>query len=326
MKVAYKTVFILGFVMFLISCGSGSGDNEDKNSSNWPPATENEVPDSYGFVIDSPVAGLRYVSGKHYGVTDDEGRFGYIEDENVQFFIGDIRLGVSVMPSARVTPFELAGSDASVAINIARFLQTLDDDGEPSNGIIVNDAVHSLAEGVELNFASAGWIEKKFFEYEYEVVDDRIVPIFSDEELAIQQLLTKLNAATSVDTVTLVSGYDAYTHFSTTLNAIIDSLETEANSVASRSLCSSDDQCEIVSLLSRDTYFCGSDGPVLTYSTLDIELGVFDEIVNERGALIGVKTQLESEVDSGIDWTGSCLSYSRVPYAICGEDSRCEVR
>lgn len=114
-KIGYRAVFIFGFVMLLISCGGGSSDNsgssEEVSGSNWPPATENEAPDSYGFVIDSPVAGLRYVSGMHYGVTDDEGRFGYIEDEGVQFFIGDIRLGVLVVPSARVTPYELARTD-----------------------------------------------------------------------------------------------------------------------------------------------------------------------------------------------------------------------
>lgn len=153
-----------------------------------------------------------------------------------------------------------------------------------------------------------------------------LVPILSAEEFAIQRLMTKLNAATSVDTATLVSGYDAYIHFSTTLDTIIDSLEVDASLVAGSSLCSNDDQCEIVLLQSRDTYFCGFDGTVLSYSTLDVELDVFDEIVNEREALIGVKIQLESEVDSGTYWSGSCGSTSKVPYATCGEDSRCGVK
>jgi len=45
----------------------------------------------------------------------------------------------------RATPLE-------VAANIAVFLQTLDDDGDPSNGIRIPAAIHGLAAGVSIDF------------------------------------------------------------------------------------------------------------------------------------------------------------------------------
>ena len=79
MVIVYRAVFILGFVISLISCGSGgsdtSGYNDERSNSNWPPSTLNKAPDTFGVIVDSPVAGLRYVSGEHYGITDDVGRW-----------------------------------------------------------------------------------------------------------------------------------------------------------------------------------------------------------------------------------------------------------
>jgi len=70
------------------------------------------VAEAFGNVGDSPVSGLRYKSGNHCGITDSAGKYSYLQGESVGFFIGDIRIGHAITPSARVTPYELANSEA----------------------------------------------------------------------------------------------------------------------------------------------------------------------------------------------------------------------
>lgn len=102
-----------------------------------------------GVFSDSPVGGLSYTTATTEGVTNSNGQFKYREGETVVFGIGNLVLPV-VVGSDLVTPLDMAGSDDVTdpeVVNIARLLQSLDDDDDPDNGIsIPPNAAHSFIE------------------------------------------------------------------------------------------------------------------------------------------------------------------------------------
>ncbi|MCG8317072.1 MAG: hypothetical protein MI976_27960 [Pseudomonadales bacterium] len=110
-----------------------------------------------GQFIDSPVAGLFYRTETLEGFTDHNGYFEYRQGETVSFHIGNIDLG-STDVSAVVTPEDLAeessGTLSDTAVNILRLLQTLDEDGDPSNGIAISDSTHVAASQIQENSIS----------------------------------------------------------------------------------------------------------------------------------------------------------------------------
>ena len=109
-----------------------------------------------GMLFDSPVSGVNYNTATQSGVTDAQGNYSYLPGETVTFSIGDI-----TFPPAKaaqvVTPLDMVGktdlTDTSV-INITRLLQTLDVDGDPSNGIEISTAAHTAATGLTIDFQS----------------------------------------------------------------------------------------------------------------------------------------------------------------------------
>lgn len=102
-------------------------------------------------------------------------------------------------PAARLTPYELASSAPESAMNIARFLQTLDNDANPGNGIHINDAVHVLAEDRTLGFSSAEW--QDLWYSGLELVDGKWIAT----RPAIELLVYELTSATEAGARDLVS-------------------------------------------------------------------------------------------------------------------------
>lgn len=106
-----------------------------------------------GHLVDRPVAGVEYRSGDTSGVTDASGGFDYPLGTAVEFRIGGIILG-SAPGNAMITLFDLApGSDEAsrnAVTNLARLLQTLDDDGIAGNGLQIGPAVRQAAANLSL--------------------------------------------------------------------------------------------------------------------------------------------------------------------------------
>lgn len=125
----------------LLSCGGDDNDGGDIFKQ--------------GKFVDSAVQGITYVSGDQVGVTNAKGAFSYYDGNNVRFSIGDIFLGTG--PGKEVmSPIDLVPGATDVTnpavINIARFLQTLDDDANLANGIQITGVQSSLAVGKSVNF------------------------------------------------------------------------------------------------------------------------------------------------------------------------------
>ena len=112
------------------------------------------TPLTAGIFVDAPVEGLSYASGSITGTTDATGRFLYTPGANVTFSLGDIAFP-PVAGAAMVTPVDLVsgtGAQDPAAVAIARLLQSADADGNPSNGIRLDN--NKLAKGAK---APANW-------------------------------------------------------------------------------------------------------------------------------------------------------------------------
>lgn len=101
----------------------------------------------------------------------DKGSFRFLDGQTVAFALGDTDLGETA-GQERVTPFDLAGVDEEavgecdvdealpegdfrVVHNLAVLLQTMDTDGDPSNGIDISSEVADLFEGVSVDVDQA---------------------------------------------------------------------------------------------------------------------------------------------------------------------------
>ncbi len=104
-------------------------------------------PASVGVFVDSPVVNIGYETETQSGVTNDRGEYRYLPGETVVFSIGDLQLP-PVLADGVVTPLDLAGTTDTgdqVVVNIIRLLQTLDQDGDPENGITITEAAKTAA-------------------------------------------------------------------------------------------------------------------------------------------------------------------------------------
>jgi len=167
MKISARLVLllVLGGSFSFVACNDdgGVGEGEFEN----------------GYYIDHLVSGVTYSTKGNGGATlegktgedNDPGLFKYLDGEMVAFSLGDTDLG-EVIGKPRVSPFDLAGveetavggcdadgelpdDDFRIVHNMAVLLQTFDDDGEPSNGIVISAAVASLFENVSINLDQA---------------------------------------------------------------------------------------------------------------------------------------------------------------------------
>lgn len=139
MKISLATVGILAFL--LAGCGGSGGGN-----SNQAVLT--------GQFVDSPVSGLKYQTASQSGTTNEKGEFRYIAGENVTFSVGNVVFS-AVASNTVITPLDLANTsdikDQRVG-NILVFLQSLDADGDPSNGITIPaDAMAKAKAAINFN-------------------------------------------------------------------------------------------------------------------------------------------------------------------------------
>lgn len=129
------TYLFCGAVSVLTGCGGGGAG---ANSSASPLT---------GVFLDSAVGGISYRTETQSGITNSKGEFQYIAGETVTFSIGKIDLP-SAVAAATITPLTLAGtSDVNnqKVSNILVLLQSLDQDGDPGNGITIPVAAAALA-------------------------------------------------------------------------------------------------------------------------------------------------------------------------------------
>ena len=112
--------------------------------------------------VAGPIRGLRYETPTRSGVTNDRGEFDYAPGECVTFLVGGLVLGAAD-GAPRLNLAQLVNrADGKVdrlhdpmVTNLARFVQTLDHDGDFENGITIAPAVHDAIGPIVLNFNQA---------------------------------------------------------------------------------------------------------------------------------------------------------------------------
>ncbi|RXI37607.1 hypothetical protein CRU99_11665 [Malaciobacter mytili] len=141
---------VVGGVVAASNSSNGGGGSSDSSTSI-----------SSGYLVDSPVAGAtykRFIDTNNNGILDGQetliasgttsadGSFNYSAGETIVFEIAGITLGKmtssEISADGKVFPQDILGLERtdvtdSRVTNMAKLLQTLDSDGDPSNGITV---------------------------------------------------------------------------------------------------------------------------------------------------------------------------------------------
>ena len=135
-------IMMCSIMLFIAGCGGG-GDGAG------------EPIDHSGVFVDSPVEGLDYETSSKFGLTGPSGSFNYRKGEMITFSIGDVILG-KAMANDFLTPIDLvlvaADETDSTVTNICRLLQSLDQDGNSQNGILITPQIRAEVVGRPIDF------------------------------------------------------------------------------------------------------------------------------------------------------------------------------
>jgi DNA-binding beta-propeller fold protein YncE len=182
MKFSYA---ILGStLLFLFACGGGGGTST-----------------AVGVFVDAPVEGLTYESDGITGTTDSAGKFLYRIGKTVTFSVNGVTLP-SVQGASLITPVDLVGAsspDSPEAVYIARFLQSLDSDGNPSiDGIKIDKS--KLATGA---VTPANWTTDPLAS----LVTPAALALAPDEATARNHMKTQIATLSGLPRMSLVGRY-----------------------------------------------------------------------------------------------------------------------
>lgn len=148
LSITIKRVSIqLMLFLFFSACG-GSGTSESTtnnfNSEAVNTTIEPQFEEVTGQFIDGPVAGLSYrCSSGRSGTTDNEGKFTCYDGNTITFKVGDVFLG-EILVDQIITPLSLYPNSPQAAVNVARLLQSLDDDDDLTSINIDSTEVRGL--------------------------------------------------------------------------------------------------------------------------------------------------------------------------------------
>ncbi|PKH88276.1 DM13 domain-containing protein [Colwellia sp. Bg11-28] len=188
---AYKLLISSALVLCLTACGSDSSTSEAPIT---PEPALPEVSTYTGQFFDSAVAGLNYKTASQSGQTNQLGEFQFQGKESIIFSIGGIELP-STVANLYLTPLDIyqtQDTNQIEVVNLLRLLQSLDADGDASNGIEIEESVHQLAANLTIDFSA------------------------SDFEQQVADLVSKSGAVNQA----LISATMAIDHFKLTLNEI----------------------------------------------------------------------------------------------------------
>ncbi|AMV71273.1 hypothetical protein JCM30471_31110 [Desulfuromonas carbonis] len=145
MNCLLKIPVLLSLTILAVACGGGGGGGGDNAPAAAPSST------MVGSFIDSPVDGLTYRTPSQSGNTNSSGEFTYKKGEFIEFFLGKTRLGQTLARSV-VTPVDLflgASLEDKRVVNLARLLQTLDLDSDPTNGITLGSGIANFDQALD---------------------------------------------------------------------------------------------------------------------------------------------------------------------------------
>lgn len=187
----------------LTACGGGGGSAgapATTTSTNTAPTTPSPQPAKMGVFLDAPVQGLtiKRVDGTS-STTGPYGQFAYNSGETLSFYLGTKKLG-DVIAQSVVSPlslFKTADKQDVRVINLLRLLQSLDTDGDLTNGITLSQNTLTSAS------AAVSSLDFTLSQAEFE------------NSASVLALLSTQKTGLS-----LVSALDAANHFDQSLNTV----------------------------------------------------------------------------------------------------------
>ena len=208
-------MFVVVLLVTLTACGGGGGGNGGGGDGGGGTVAAAPTPLT-GTFIDSPVQGIGYTTATQSGTTNANGEFQYLGGETVTFNVGSVQLP-PVAANTTITPLSIANTadvNHQMVSNILVFLQSLDSDGNPANGISIPTSA-TIAATASINFD---------------------VP---PATFAANPIVTSLIANSGATTKTLVSASSAIANFQSTLTALSATASGTASSSSSSSSTSS---------------------------------------------------------------------------------------
>ena len=182
-KFAWTLLVSISFC-FLSACGGGGGGDSSASSpgtgsGTTPPATGTPTPTPTppatggttptvltGLFLDSAVVNIKYKTATQPGTTNALGQFNYVAGETVTFSVGSVTLPPT-LAAATITPMSLANTTDmgnNTVLNLLVFLQSLDDDGIPGNGIKIPETAHAAATtSIDFNVSPAAFRSNPVF-------------------------------------------------------------------------------------------------------------------------------------------------------------------
>jgi len=136
MKYTFHKVLLSGLTLsLLLGCGNSTSSVDTRGT---------------GYYIDSAVQGINYECGGIKGVTEKDGKFTFETGKDCEFKVADVSLR-----KVKATALSNNISILENNVTVARFLQTIDNDGDATNGIhIETNTIDSIKKGLaDKNFA-----------------------------------------------------------------------------------------------------------------------------------------------------------------------------
>ncbi len=187
-----KKVNLLGLSVvataILVGCGGGSGGTAVKTGT--------------GYYVDAPIEGVNYKCGSKTGITDKDGKFIFEQGTGCEFYVGGIKL-------REVSKDELKDGKKVLEndIEVAQFLQSIDVDGNLSNGIqITKDVLKVLNEALKgkKDIPKGEELEKTVSEVEQQV------PHFKGKVRTKEEVVKHLEKTATQITKELLAGKTFY--------------------------------------------------------------------------------------------------------------------
>lgn len=153
----FKTLLGLALIgmMMIAAAGCDSGDSSDSSSAATDPTDPTDSDVLTGVFVDSPVKGLYYETATQQNYTDEAGRFRYKANETIRFSLGAAAFG-EAQAKPYMTPMDLVVGaqdvDDPAVTNMGRFMQGLDEDGDPENGIQIPAEAEEALANAAINF------------------------------------------------------------------------------------------------------------------------------------------------------------------------------
>ena len=154
-----------------------------------------------GYIVDAAVANLKYKcpsSATDLNVTGSDGSFTYVTNNECSFYVGSVKVLSRTFSDNEedmvFSPKDLLNapdfSDYKV-VNLAGFLWAVDDDGDPSNGIVVDEA-KVLSDVTELTLddadaVKAALVDSASFDAAVANVDDLVAHMIRSEIEALKE-------------------------------------------------------------------------------------------------------------------------------------------